>query len=182
MIAIEVYINGEKKCVAGTNDGMFSAIVNVARYPHMSIGGMIEKEGISHYVSWPRESLQIGDEVRIRLIEADEVDPPQTETPYETQAEKDEDVRSRLLDVRAMLPSSPQESENATIALFEERMEQQNFAVAMHILSELGEQNRASASYWKELGEVAHRLTRYEESRKYREIERALTPKDEDIP
>lgn len=179
MVAIEIYINGEKKCVAGTDGHVLNAMVNAMRQSHISVGGVTEKEGISHHADWLRESLQIGDEVRIRLIETDEVDPPQAERPFETQAEKDAEVRSRLLEIRSTLPPSPQEVESATIALFDGRMEQQNFVGAMHILAEFGEQNGVSATYWKELGMVAHRLTRHEECIKYVEKQKALTPKDE---
>ncbi|BCM91308.1 hypothetical protein IAD21_03178 [Abditibacteriota bacterium] len=180
MLAIEVWINGEKKCVAGTNDNGLTTIVNASQNPNVWVGGLVEKDGNSFHLRWLTESLEIGDEVRIHLIEADEVDAPLDEVRFETQAEKDEKARSLLREVQAMLSSSTQETEDATITLFEERLEQQNFVASMHILSELGEKNLMPASYWKDLGEVAFQLGRYEEGRKYREKERALTPQDEE--
>ena len=179
MKALEVWLNGEKKCVAGTNDDVLNAIIDVMRYPHLHVGGMIERDGISYHVRWLSESLQIGDEVRICLTEIDEVDVPKTEKPSRTQTEKDENVCARLFDVRSKLPSPPQEDKSATIALFEEHMEQQNFVAAMHILAALGEKNAASAPYWRGLSWIAKQLGLHEEAKQYTARENALPPQDE---
>lgn len=179
MWALEIYINGEKKCVAGANNEVLSAIVNATVAPHLSVGGLMDKDGESVHVRWLREPLQEGDEVRIRLIETTEVDPPKSEERSKTQAERDAKVHAQLVKVRDLLPSSLRETETATLVLFEERLTQGNFPASMHILAELGQDNKNS-SFWKELGHAAFLQGRYyEDADQYHARRRALEAAEE---
>lgn len=178
MWALEIYINDEKKCVAGANNAVLTAILNAMRTPTLRVGGLMDKDGESVHVDWLNELLQAGDEVRIRLIETTEVDPPTTEKRRETQAEKDAKVRAQLVKVRDLL-SSLRETETATLALFEERLAQGNFPASMHILAELGQDNKNS-SFWKELGHAAFLQGRYyEDADQYHARRRELEAADE---
>lgn len=180
MWALEIYINEEKKCVAGANNNVLNAILNAMRQPSLSVGGLMDIDGESVHVRWlDNEPLQAGDEVRIRLIETTEVDPPTTEHSCKTQAEKDAKTRAHLVEARDLLPASAPETGTATLVLFEERLTQENFPASMHILAELGQENEASASFWDVLGKAASSQARYEESRQYRAQRRALEAAEE---
>ena len=89
MSAFEIYLNGEKICTAGVgNDGVLSAIVNCITGRsradlHLQVGGLINP-GKEH-VSWiEQKQLTLGDEIRVKVVEADSVDEPKRRTPEET--------------------------------------------------------------------------------------------------
>jgi hypothetical protein len=91
MICFEIFINGEKFCVAGTGEfGVLAAHVTWSqRSPkegfipesepetpksRLHIGGLVDQE----HVRWTKPShfLNIEDEVTFRIIESNEADPP----------------------------------------------------------------------------------------------------------
>ena len=81
MRAFEISMNGKKLCVAGIgDDGVLSAIMNwVGKGGRgdlfLEVGGMITPS--NQHVSWiPQKPLQVGDEIRIRVVEVDLVDEP----------------------------------------------------------------------------------------------------------
>jgi len=98
MIAFEVSIDGQKKCIAGVADiGVASVIASwvrrASRDPSSgeTIPGQFEEEltlqvgGLEHdpdgapvHVSWLRESLRPGQQITLGVVESEEADLPQT--------------------------------------------------------------------------------------------------------
>ena len=79
MIGLEVSLNGRRLCTAGAGDvGVVTAIVSsVAKRKalELEIGGLAEDVDMKWAVP---QSLAVGDEVNIRIVETDEPDPPAT--------------------------------------------------------------------------------------------------------
>jgi hypothetical protein len=86
MKAFSVLVNGQKVATIGIGDsGVLSAIVNwVPNRPpeiggefSLSLGGLAHRVGASgEHLRWQAPSLGVGDEVTIRLVEVEQVDPP----------------------------------------------------------------------------------------------------------
>jgi D-lyxose ketol-isomerase len=92
MIAFELYLNGKKLCTAGVgNDGVLSAHVTWvrrtgertrSRKPNsaeeqltMDVGGLVCPA--DEHVRWHEDqAVQVGDEVRIKIVETNRVDRP----------------------------------------------------------------------------------------------------------
>ena len=83
MICLEVWVNGEKICLAGTGigKGVLNSIIDLnsigpegaTKYINLDVGGLVNEE----YLRWiERHSLEVGDEVTIKIVEADTVDEP----------------------------------------------------------------------------------------------------------
>ena len=100
MPGFEVHHNGEKLCTAGINDfGVLSAILTwVSHNPRklqrwadegrhlpeataleLRVGGLVSGEGESgEHLNWVNSTISIGDEIRIRIIDGPNSDPPKT--------------------------------------------------------------------------------------------------------
>ena len=81
MRAYEVYLNGEKLCLAGIgDDGVLTAIVSWVTGQDradqiLEVGGLVGPT--SENVSWTkRKPLRVGDQIQINLVEATAVDKP----------------------------------------------------------------------------------------------------------
>ena len=82
MICLEVWVNGEKICLAGVGDGVLNCIVDGGRRgikSQFSVGGLVNDE----YVHWTQRNhfLEVGDEVIIKIVEADAADEPVRKRP-----------------------------------------------------------------------------------------------------
>jgi hypothetical protein len=102
MRAFEIYINGERLCLAGvSNASVFTAIIEyVGRDEedlHLHVGGSLIPE--QEYVTWQDRSLSVGDDVRIRILESDKVDAPTERSP--TNPEQDIQAQKRYLRMMA---------------------------------------------------------------------------------
>ena len=95
MRAFEIYINGERLCLAGvSNAGIFTAIIEYLggdeEHLHFGVGGLLIPE--QEHVTWQDRSLSVGDDVRIRTLESDKVDAPTERSPrnpkHDIQAQK----------------------------------------------------------------------------------------------
>lgn len=90
MICFEVYVNGEKICLAGVGEsGVLSSIVSWGGRqgrpeikPDLHIGGLVDKE----HVAWTKKmyNLEVGDEVTLKIVEADTADEPIRKFPSES--------------------------------------------------------------------------------------------------
>jgi hypothetical protein len=80
--AFEIYVNGERVCTAGVGEGgvLATGVTWVAgASPHPAegrfdfrIGGV---DGVTgEHLSWNAPQLGIGDEIRVKLVEADRTD------------------------------------------------------------------------------------------------------------
>lgn len=114
MIAFNVYLNGKKVCIAGVADtGVLSAHVTWVRRTGehtlsmqsdgveeeltMDVGGLITPT--DEYVRWAdRRAVQVGDEIRIKIVEAERVDPP----PIRNRSDPAADLRRQKRYVREM--------------------------------------------------------------------------------
>ena len=95
MICFETYINGKKVCLAGVGTaGVLNAILSwVNRERHeadevrdpqatrfeeliFSVGGMTDHGNDSVYQDWWRKAVNVGDEIRLRIVEQERCDPP----------------------------------------------------------------------------------------------------------
>ncbi len=83
MRAFKVYLNGKRLCLAGIgDDGVLTAITNwVAggRYKaadlFLEVGGLVSPT--REHVKWVKQKpLQLGDEIRVEIVEAVSVDEP----------------------------------------------------------------------------------------------------------
>ena len=86
MRAFRVYVNRTKLCIAGVgNDGVLVVTLNCVTGPDrgtgrerddlwLDIGGLISTT--DEHVRWRSARLKVGDEIRVRIIEADSVDRP----------------------------------------------------------------------------------------------------------
>jgi hypothetical protein len=101
MIAFEVFLNGNKVCTAGVGDlGVLTAMLtwvrregknteskesrNVEEELTLNVGGFVSSK--NEHVRWTDDKLTVGDEVCIRIINLESVDPPSvrsTEDPAE---------------------------------------------------------------------------------------------------
>ena len=101
MIAFEVFLNGNKVCRAGVGDlGVLTTVLSwvrregrntETREPRiieeeltLNVGGLISSK--NEHVRWSDDKLTVGDEVRVRVINLESVDPPRdrrTEDPAE---------------------------------------------------------------------------------------------------
>ena len=88
MIAFEVYVNGEKQCVAGVGDiGVLTSILTWrGNQPdengtpgepllQLEVGGLISRS--QEHVRWLDRCISVGDEVQIRVVDATVVDKPE---------------------------------------------------------------------------------------------------------
>jgi len=89
MRAFEIYVNGEKLCTAGIgDDGVLSAIASSVTGRsradlHLHVGGLISL-GKEH-VSWiEQRHLAVGDEILVKVVEANSVDEPKRRSAEET--------------------------------------------------------------------------------------------------
>jgi hypothetical protein len=101
MIAFEVSLNGKKVCVAGVGHlGVLTTMLswvrregrntetrepeNVDEELTLNVGGLISSK--NEHVRWTENELTVGDEVRVRVMNLESVDPPcdrKTEDPAE---------------------------------------------------------------------------------------------------
>ena len=79
MLALEIYLNSERVCVAGIQgNGVVSAILSSITRPEKS-WSELDVGGLSHrneHVRWVDRELAVGDEVRIKVVDAASADEP----------------------------------------------------------------------------------------------------------
>ena len=85
MRAFEVQVNGKQLCLAGVGaDGALVAIIDHAighgrNQVHIRIAGTRGVTGgPGEHVEWASRNLRTGDEITLRIVEADSVDRPKT--------------------------------------------------------------------------------------------------------
>src|SRR5689334_17615787 len=91
MRAFDVYLNGKRLCIAGIGeDGVLNAMVNCivkngADHMSMNVGGL--KSSTEEHIRWNADRLMlgVGDEVLVKIIEAESVDKPQRIYRFDTQ-------------------------------------------------------------------------------------------------
>lgn len=81
MLAFEVLVNGKRLCIAGTGTSkVISTTVSWARRSadtiNFHVGGIVADESNEHF-AWTTPPIGIGDEITIRLVDADSWDNPQ---------------------------------------------------------------------------------------------------------
>jgi DNA-binding helix-hairpin-helix protein with protein kinase domain len=81
MRAFEVFLNGERLCVAGIDgDGVLNAMVDHVKIKarddlRLRVGGLVS--ATEEHLTWSQVGLTAGDEVRIRILESASVDEPE---------------------------------------------------------------------------------------------------------
>lgn len=86
MVVFEVFVNEERTCLAGVGaeGALMSSIVwrhgKVAESEHLTLLYLLVcgHSNDNEWVEWPRTTLSIGDEIRIRVAELDAHDTPTT--------------------------------------------------------------------------------------------------------
>jgi|HubBroStandDraft_6_1064221.scaffolds.fasta_scaffold103713_3 hypothetical protein len=102
MRAFELYLNDKRLCLAGIgHDGVLTAIVNhVVGHGHnemfLDIGGLDGEA--DEFVDWKHRSLKVGDEVRVKIVEAPSVDRPKKRR----RRDRREELKREKFHVRAM--------------------------------------------------------------------------------
>jgi hypothetical protein len=97
MVAFEVFRNNERLCVAGVGDsGVLTAIVTWVthspdRVKQLAAEGISEEESAPDlflqvgglkdrvHMDWSTQALRVGDEIKVHIIEATQVDTPTTQ-------------------------------------------------------------------------------------------------------
>ncbi len=91
MIAFEVFLNGNKVCRAGVGDlGVLTTVLswvrregrntetrepgNIEEELTLNVGGLISSK--NEHVRWSKSKLTVGDEVHVRVVSVESVDPP----------------------------------------------------------------------------------------------------------
>ena len=101
MLAFEVHLNGEKLCTAGVSGHGFvhlwlnwhrimrrikkgSTERELREGSSLNVGGIrrLEREKDEH-IRWVSESVSVGDEIIIRVVESEQIDSPTTTTTLE---------------------------------------------------------------------------------------------------
>jgi hypothetical protein len=87
MIALEVSVNGERVCLAGVS-GVVWCTMGLGRFVDPDGKFMLRVGGREYgqpkggnFFHWLDETLKLGDEVTVRFIETDTVDPPRRRSP-----------------------------------------------------------------------------------------------------
>ncbi len=86
MLVFEVFVNGKRACTAGVGEyGVMNSILSLVKKPRcrrkmwLDVGGVPlgGADGDRMHVGWiGMKPISIGDEIRIKVTEKDEVDPP----------------------------------------------------------------------------------------------------------
>ncbi len=93
MKALEIYINGQQRCIAGIGElGVITAIIHWVKRERevltkrkdledeelaIRVGGSFTApDGVTESLEWIGETLAIGDEITIKIIESDQVSEP----------------------------------------------------------------------------------------------------------
>jgi len=83
MRAFKVYINGKRVCLAGIGDhGVLTSVVDWVPgrgEGKLAVGGLISD--LNEHVEWVEQRLEIGDEVTIKIVEAESSDVPKERKP-----------------------------------------------------------------------------------------------------
>jgi hypothetical protein len=104
MIAFEVFLNGNKVCRAGVGDlGVLTTVLswvrregrntetrepgNIEEELTLNVGGLISSK--NEHVRWSESKLTVGDEVHVRVVSVESVDPPSDRRTEDTA----EDIR-----------------------------------------------------------------------------------------
>jgi hypothetical protein len=90
MRTFEVFLNRKRLCVAGIDaDCVLSAIVDYVSGKrgrlHLSVGGLDTLA--EEHVRWQDRNLRVGDEIRIRIANRKQVDPPVKRFPRDKSKE-----------------------------------------------------------------------------------------------
>lgn len=109
MIAYEVFVDGSKLCTAGVGEyGVMSVLLTWVRRPgkeredsweprYEVTGISIDSEaGVDHHVFWAGERLPVGSDLRVRVVESQDVDAPavDSESPSPKQMSSEEHQRA----------------------------------------------------------------------------------------
>ena len=96
MLAFEVFVDGERICVAGMADWAVMSVILTAVHEgetaagrpregklDVSTGGMSEKDGdgVAYHARWPRIDLAVGSQVTVNVLDTDDPDPPLNRYP-----------------------------------------------------------------------------------------------------
>ena len=88
MLAYQISVNGKHVTTAGVDQGLVSAIANWASAPkeipgdwHAGFSLAALDSASSEYLKWFRCDVQVGDEIRIKLVETERVDEPTQREP-----------------------------------------------------------------------------------------------------
>jgi hypothetical protein len=83
MICFEVYINGQKVCLAGIgNDGVLAVMATFiasseSQRTDFRVGGLIKVDAeTQQQIEWLDRELKVGDDVTIKIVEAETYDAP----------------------------------------------------------------------------------------------------------
>ena len=100
MLAFEIYINGQKRFIAGGDYQVLNAVLTLIHIPmpkpddvsiFFSATGINPAE-LATVGSWPTADLKVGDRVEIRVVDVAEVDAPESVEKHERTDDDDDDA------------------------------------------------------------------------------------------
>ena len=175
MIAFETYLNGEKLCVAGIGeDGTLfqnlicrkrrhptrSAETARARQTDLRVSALVNEE----HLTWfdPQLTVEIGDEIIVRIVDVERADEPTRRERSESRAERVHKVQAGLANVKSLLPSALVEGNFlASLRGCDELVAEGESEMAVKILANLGDLNGCAPEFWAALKDVAVDLQMY---------------------
>ena len=97
MRAFQIFLNGKKLCVVGIgNDGVLSTTITHVpfrrrRETRLYVGGLVLPQ--NEDVRWKKALLRVGDEVRLKVVEAETVDKPRVRVARDLASEAEAEKR-----------------------------------------------------------------------------------------
>ena len=97
MRSFQIFLNGKKLCVVGIgNDGVLSTTITHVpfrwrRETRLYVGGLVLPQ--NEHVRWERALLRVGDEVRLKVVEAETVDKPRVRVARDLASEAEAEKR-----------------------------------------------------------------------------------------
>jgi hypothetical protein len=97
MRAFQIFLNGKKLCVVGIgNDGVLSTTITHLpfrrrRETRLYVGGLVLPQ--NEHVRWEKALLRVGDEVRLKVVEAETVDKPRVRVARDLASEAEAEKR-----------------------------------------------------------------------------------------
>ena len=101
MITFEVFINGKKVTTAGVADyGVLSAILSWVKRRQekgeelsLNIGGLVSNDLQTEHLNWLQQDLKVGDEIVIKIVDAEKADPVASRTLKSAEADAEGERR-----------------------------------------------------------------------------------------
>ena len=97
MRTFQIFLNGKELCIVGIgNDGILSTTITHVpfrrkRETRLYVGGLVLPQ--NEHVRWEKAPVRVGDEVRLKVVEAETVDKPRVRVARDLASEAEAEKR-----------------------------------------------------------------------------------------